>query len=208
VLPGVDTNRGRLSIGTAGSTFGHNGGVNTITVAAVSNNFLPINRRFLASDTTTTYSSGGPRKLFLNPVPATTAITPGCFLFACGGTTLQKVDIAAADCDTTTTPGFAPFCGTSAAAPNSAAIAALIKSRAPGLTNAQILARMKFTVLDIMAAGVDRDSGSGIVMADAAHHVTCSSGPVTFGARYRFRVPSSCAPHRLDIIGPNVQIAI
>ena len=165
----VDTNRGQLSIGTAGSTFGHNGGVNTITVAAVSNNFQPINRRFLATDTTTTYSSDGPRRLFLNPVPATTAITSGCVLFSCsGGTTLQKVDIAAADCDTTTTPGFIPFCGTSAAAPNSAAIAALIKSRAPGLTNAQVLARMKFTALDIMAVGADRDSGSGIVMADAA----------------------------------------
>src|SRR5262249_7826522 len=134
----VDTNRGRLSIGTAGSTFGHNGGLNTISVAAVSNNFLPINRRFVASDTTTTYSSDGPRKLFLNPVPATTAITAGCVLFSCGGgTTLQKVDIAAADCDTTTTPGFAPFCGTSAAAPNSAAIAALIKSKAPAMSNAQ-----------------------------------------------------------------------
>src|SRR5262249_20048590 len=69
----VDTNRGRLSIGTNGSTFGHNGGVNTISVAAISNNFAPISgRRFLPTDTTATYSSDGPRRLFLNPVPAIT----------------------------------------------------------------------------------------------------------------------------------------
>src|SRR5262249_48759916 len=144
--------------------------VNTISVAAVSNNFAPISgRRFLPTDTTATYSSDGPRRLFLNPVPAITAITPGCVLYACGGgTVLSKVDIAAADCDTTTTPGFAPFCGTSAAAPQAAAIAALVKSAHPAFTNAQVLARMKSTAIDIMAAGTDVDSGAGIVMADRA----------------------------------------
>ena len=166
----VDTNRGRLSIGTNGSTFGHNGGVNTITVAAVSNSFSPISgRQFLASDTVATYSSDGPRKLFLNPVPATTPITAGCYLYACGGgTLLPKVDIAAADCDTTTTPGFTSFCGTSAAAPQAAAIAALVKSAYPALSNTAVLAKMKTTAIDIMAAGTDVDSGAGIVMADKA----------------------------------------
>ena len=166
----LDTSRGRLSIGTNGSTFGHNGGVNTITVAAVSNNFLPISgRQFVSSDTITTYSSDGPRKLFLNPVPATTAITAGCYLYACGGgTLLPKVDIAAADCDTTTTPGFTTFCGTSAAAPQAAAIAALVKSAYPALSNTAVLTKMKTTAIDIMAAGTDVDSGAGIVMANKA----------------------------------------
>jgi hypothetical protein len=167
----VDTHRGRLSIGTNGSTYGHNGGVNTISVGAVSNsNFTAISgRKFQSSDTITTYSSDGPRKLFLNPVPATTPITAGCFLYACGGgTLLQKVDIAAADCNATTTPGFIPFCGTSAAAPQAAAIAALVKSSNPALTNAQVLAKLKSTAIDIMVAGIDVDSGAGIIMADAA----------------------------------------
>lgn len=179
----LDTHRGRLSIATNGSTFGHNGGVNTIAVAAVSNNFLPITgRRFAASDTIATYSSDGPRKLFLNPTPATTYITPGCFTFGCaggGGTLLPKVDIAAADCNTTTTPNFAPFCGTSAAAPNAAAIAALFKSSPLGLTNAAILAAMKSTAIDIMVAGVDVDSGAGIVMADGAVPGTLQVSPAT-----------------------------
>ncbi|QGM97821.1 FG-GAP-like repeat-containing protein [Methylocystis parvus] len=168
----LDSNRSRLSIATNGSTFGHNGGVKTITVAAVSNNFAPISGRKLnASDTITTYSSDGPRKLFLNPTPATSYITSGCATFACaggGGTLLPKVDISAADCDTTTTPGFIPFCGTSAAAPQAAAIAALVKSSAKSLTGSQILSRMRATAIDIMVAGRDVDSGSGIVMADAA----------------------------------------
>ena len=166
----VDTNRGRLSIGTNGSTYGHNSGVNTTAVGAISSNFLPTSgRKFNSSDTTTTYSSDGPRKLFLNPTPATTYITPGCALYSCGGgTLLPKVDIAAADCNTTTTPGFIPFCGTSAAAPQAAAIAALVKSSAPNLTGRQVIARMKATAIDNMAPGRDVDSGAGIVMADAA----------------------------------------
>ncbi|MBI1980975.1 MAG: VCBS repeat-containing protein, partial [Methylocystis sp.] len=165
----VDSHRGRLSIATNGSTFGHNGGVNTISVGAVSNSGSPISgRRFNAADTITTYSSDGPRKLFLNPVPATSYITPGCTTYGCGGgVLLPKVDMAAADCDTTTTPGFIPFCGTSAAAPQAAAIAALIKSSAKSLTGAQISARMRATAIDIMAPGRDVDSGAGIVMADA-----------------------------------------
>jgi hypothetical protein len=162
----LDTHRGRLSIATNGSTFGHNGGVNTISVAAVP---TPTGRKFNSGDQVETYSSDGPRRLFLNPVPATTAITPGCFLYSCGGgTTLPKVDIAASDCVTTTTPGFIPFCGTSAAAPQTAAIAALVKTAFPGASNAQVLARMKSSAIDIMAAGIDVNSGSGIVMADAA----------------------------------------
>ena len=68
----------------------------------------------------------------------------------------------------TKTPGFLPFYGTSAAAPNAAAIAALVKSARPTYTNAQILTALKATALDIRAVGVDRDSGSGIVMGKEA----------------------------------------
>lgn len=180
----LDTNRGRLSIGTNGSTYGHNGGINTISVGAISNNFLPVSgRKFAATDTTAAYSSDGPRKLFLDPVPAITYITTGCTTYGCaggGGTLLPKVDIAAADCDSNTTPGFTPyFCGTSAAAPQAAAIAALIKSSSLGLSNANILTRMKSTAIDIMTAGSDVDSGAGIVMADAAlmNALTITSTP-------------------------------
>lgn len=190
----VDTQRGRLSVGTSGSTFGHNGGVNTVSVAAVSNGNLPISgRKFIATDKIATYSSDGPRKLFLNPVPATTYITTGCATYGCaggGGTLLPKVDIAAADCNITTntttsngTLSFNPFCGTSAAAPQAAAIAALIKSSPLNLPYSAIISRMKSAAIDIMASGSDVDSGAGIVMADAAlmTNVTLTSAPA-FGA--------------------------
>jgi len=166
----VDTHRGQLSIKTNGSAFGHNAGASTVSVAAVSWNSAKTGTKpFVggAANPTETFSSDGPRKIFYNPNG--TAITPGNLLFATnGGTTLAKPDIAAADGVATRTPGFNPFYGTSAAAPHAAAIAAIVKSAKPGITNAQILAAMKATALDIRAPGVDVDSGVGIVMAKEA----------------------------------------
>ncbi len=60
------------------------------------------------------------------------------------------------------------FAGTSAAAPHAGAIAALIKSANPSLTAAQVRAALLSSAIDIEAAGPDRDSGIGIVMADTA----------------------------------------
>src|SRR3954465_9268126 len=59
------------------------------------------------------------------------------------------------------------FFGTSAAAPHAAAIAALLKSANPALTPAQIRTLLTATAIDIGVPGADRDSGAGIVMADA-----------------------------------------
>lgn len=166
----VDTHRGVLSISTTGSTYGHNGGPSTVTVAAVGWNSAKTGTRpFVggAANPIEIFSSDGPRKMFYNSNG--TAITPGNLLFGTnGGTTFAKPDIAAADGVTTKTPGFNPFFGTSAAAPHAAGIAALVWSAKPSLTNAQVLACMKNTALDNMAPGADRDSGAGIAMALAA----------------------------------------
>jgi subtilisin family serine protease len=163
----LDTERGQLSINTSGATFGHNAGLNTVGTAATYWNSAKTGvRPFVggAANPTEIFSSDGPRQIFYNPDG--TAITPGNFLFDTnGGTTLVKPDITAADGVSTKTPGFLPFFGTSAAAPHAAAVAALIKSARPDYTNAQILNAMKQTALDIRALGLDRDSGSGIVMA-------------------------------------------
>lgn len=162
----LNTNRGRLSGGTAGQTFSHNAAANAFTVAAV-NVATASGGAFVGGGTNPveTYSSDGPRRIFYNA--AGTAITPGNFL-ATGGTLLQKPDLAAADCVVTATPGFNPFCGTSAAAPHAAAIAALMLQAAGGptsLTLAQMRAAISARSLDIEAVGVDRDSGSGIMDA-------------------------------------------
>ncbi len=156
-----------MSIPTTGATYGHGAAAKAVGVAAVYWNAAKTGTRpFIggAAIPTETFSSDGPRKIFFNPDG--TAITAGNFLFGTnGGTTLSKPDIAAADGAVAKTPTFSPFFGTSAAAPHAAAIAALVKSARPDYTNAQILAAMKATALDIRAAGVDRDAGSGIVMA-------------------------------------------
>jgi hypothetical protein len=162
----VDTLGGRLSIATAGSTFGHNAGVNTVSTAATYWNSAKTGTKPFtgAANPNEVFSSDGPRKIFFNPDG--TPITPGNLLFATnGGTTLAKPDIAAADGTSAKTPGFLPFFGTSAAAPHAAAIAALILQVQPAWTPQQVLTAIKSTALDSMAAGIDRDSGSGIVMA-------------------------------------------
>jgi len=178
----LDTHRGRITAAdsTAGSAFGHNAVGSGISVAAVDlATATGPGGTFTggAANPVETYSSDGPRKMFYQPNG--TAITPGNLLFATnGGTTLQKVDMAAGDCGTTTTPGFIPFCGTSAAAPTAAAIAALIKGANPAATNAQIVSSMNASALDIEAAGWDRDSGVGIVMVPSSLYSFTIGGTV------------------------------
>ena len=58
------------------------------------------------------------------------------------------------------------FFGTSAAAPHAAAIAGLLKAANPSLTPAMVRDALQNTAIDNEAAGIDRDSGYGIIMAD------------------------------------------
>ena len=162
----IDTNRGRLTHSTAGAVVGHNAGASTITVAAT--DVRPVGASpFTAPKPVEPYSSDGPRRMFLNPNG--TAMTPGNVLFGTnGGLTLPKPDITAADCGITTTPGFNPFCGTSAAAPHAAAIAAVLKSISTHPSGGQVQTAMYASAIDVEMAGRDRDSGVGIVMANAS----------------------------------------
>jgi hypothetical protein len=162
----IDTERGQLSIKTAGATFGHNAGASTVSTAATYWNSAHTGTRPFtgAANPNEPFSSDGPRKIFFQPDG--TPITPGNVLFGTnGGTTLAKPDVAAADGVSAKTPGFLPFFGTSAAAPHAAGIAALVLSAHPGYSPAQVLNALKVTALDSMSPGIDRDSGSGIVMA-------------------------------------------
>jgi Domain of unknown function (DUF4214)/Subtilase family/Fibronectin type III domain len=158
---------GRVSGGTTGSTVGHNAQASALSVGAVDvRNF---GGAFTGGPGTNVnfYSSDGPRRMFYNANGS--QITPGNVLFATGGGQLfNKVDLAASDCGVTTAPGFSPFCGTSAAAPTAASIAALVKSAKPTATRAEITTALLNGGLDIGATGTERDSGAGIVMAPAA----------------------------------------
>lgn len=160
----LDTQRGQLSLATSGATLGHSAATNAFSVAATAASYAFPNA-FTTANNVESFSSDGPRHVFYQADG--TPITPGDFS-STGGAIRQKPDITAADGVMTSLPassGLNPFYGTSAAAPHAAAIAALLWSYAPGLTPGQLRDLLTSTALDIGAAGVDRDSGYGIVMA-------------------------------------------
>jgi hypothetical protein len=168
----LDNNRGTLTVATAGQVHGHNTALNAYSVAATpalnpyySNLPMgPYPNYFSGANVVEGFSSDGPRRLFF--AADGTPITPGNFS-STGGVVRQKPDITAADgVSVTGVGGFgSPFYGTSAAAPHAAAIAALVKAAKPTLTNDQIRTALTSTAIDIMGAGVDRDSGAGILNA-------------------------------------------
>lgn len=162
----LNTHGGRLQSGTIGQTGGHSAAANAFSIAAV-NVASAGGGAFTGggSNPVEDFSSDGPRRIFYHANG--TPITPGNFL-ATGGTVRQKPDLAAANRVATATPGFNPFSGTSAAAPHAAAIAALMLSANPSATPTEIRTALTSTALDIMGAGVDRNSGFGIVDALAA----------------------------------------
>lgn len=165
----LNTNRGALTVSTPGVIYGHNGALNAISVAATPSGPTTFDGRSIgpfpnphtSANTVETFSSDGPRRIFYNADG--TPITPGN-VSSTGGQLLQKPDITAADGSATTTPGFIPFYGTSAAAPHAAALMALLKSASPASTNTQLYNAMVSSAIDIEAPGTDRDSGSGIFM--------------------------------------------
>jgi hypothetical protein len=162
----LNTLRGRLSVRTAGQIFGHPSAALAYAVAAV-NVATAGGGAFVggAVNPAETFSSDGPRRIFY--AANGTSITPGNFS-STGGTVRPKPDLAAADGVATSTPGFNPFFGTSAAAPHAAAIAGLVLQAAGGPNSLSVSALRNVlfgATLDIEATGVDRDSGYGILDA-------------------------------------------
>jgi hypothetical protein len=165
------TNRNRLAISTAGETHGHaaTSAPNSFGVAATpaQGPAGPYPGVFGPANKVETFSSDGPRRIFFAENGA--AFTPGN-VSASGGVVLQKPDFTAADgVSVTGVGGFSnPFFGTSAAAPHAAAIAGLVKSRNLFQSSSQVRNALFKSAIDIEEAGVDRDSGIGIIMADTA----------------------------------------
>jgi hypothetical protein len=195
----LETLGGILSWQTTGSTHGHNSttaatsfGVAATPAATAAGCYSPLvtppgpyPNPFTAANAVECFSSDGPRRIFFNGDGS--AITPNNFLQATnGGQVLAKPDFAAADGVSVSGAGYTgtglddvhtPFYGTSAAAPHAAAIAALVWSRDVRQSAAQVKADLVASAIDIMGTGVDRDSGAGILMADAAvGHYSCAYG--------------------------------
>lgn len=151
--PAYRVSRGGDVVGP--TIFGHNGATAAITLAAVP-----------ASNAATVepYSSRGPVTHYFGPV---TSAAPAAPLAA--PRVIAKPDLAASDCVMTTffAPSTHRFCGTSAAAPAAAAIAALQLAADPSLTPRRIRALQLASGRPVGAFGPLAE-GSGLVDAVAA----------------------------------------
>jgi hypothetical protein len=198
---------------TSGTTHGHNHAALAFSCAATpaAEAFCdvaagPFPNPFTTADKVECFSSDGPRRIFFNA--NSTPITPGN-VSSTGGLLRQKPDITAADgTDVTGVGGFPdPFYGTSAAAPHAGAIAALVKSAVPGITNAQVRTALINSALDIEAAGVDRDSGAGIIMAFEAMQAAGATPQAVIASAGATLVSESCSPAN-GVLDPGETVTI
>ncbi|HWO59907.1 MAG TPA: S8 family serine peptidase [Umezawaea sp.] len=173
-----DSSDGLKKFVTPGVTRGHSAAKGAISVAAApaaaalpfdlepgdpANPKGPYPGTFNSDSKLERFTSDGPRKVFFKADG-----TPGA-------ETRQKPDLTAADGVATSVSGFNPFFGTSAAAPNAAAIAGLILSGNPTLTPAEVKEALTATAIDIAEPGTDNRSGVGVVLADRALSYTGAS---------------------------------
>lgn len=161
---------------TVGPTiYGHNGGINTISIAA---------NPFNAPNSPETYSSRGPVVQYYAPVSGS---TPAAALSS--PSVLARPDVSATDGDCTTFFGqddvnpvtsTCPwrFFGTSAAAPNAAGVAALLLQKASSLTNDQIRAKLK-TTASVMTGGSVNSRGTGRINALSAYAIAPGAPSLT-----------------------------
>ena len=129
---------------TSGSVFGHPCVREVVAVGAVDVNDVGF-------DTLEGFSSQGP-----------------CELFSPTHEVRTKPDVAAADGVNTSLADFAPFFGTSAAAPHVAAVAALLIEAAGGpgvVSNTRIANVLRVAAVDRGTPGVDNSFGHGVVDA-------------------------------------------
>jgi len=155
------TGSGQQYVTPTGSIIGHAALREAVAVGA-------INVSDPGLDTVESYSSEGPVSIFF-PAPETRS----------------KPDIVAFDgVSISNAGGFPrcpPFCrffGTSAAAPHSAAVAALLLSKNPAFTPSDIQDLLRTAAVDISAPGPDDMSGAGRIDAlAAAQAAECASDP-------------------------------
>jgi len=151
------------------AVFGHAGSAAAITVAAV-----PFNN----SARVESYSSRGPVTHLYRPVEG-----PAPALPLGSPEVIAKPDLAATDCGATTffaflSSGTWRFCGTSAAAPHAAAIAALVRQAKPTLPAQQVRSTLTGTAAPV-GSFAPAAAGAGLVDAFAA--IDSLPGPIEGG---------------------------
>ena len=159
------------------SVYGHAGAESAIAVAAV-----PFNN----SARIEAYSSRGPVTHYFGPVEGPTPALP-----LGSPQMIAKPDLAATDCGATTffaflSAGTWRFCGTSAAAPHAAAVAALVRQAEPSLSEQQVRGAMAGTAV---AVGPFPAKAAGAGLVDALAAIGSLPGPIEGGDE-----PSETAP--------------
>jgi subtilisin-like proprotein convertase family protein len=190
------SNRGELTYRTGGSARGHNASADAISVGATpaaqafnaSSPTGPFPGLHTTADLSERFSSDGPVRQYFTPAGA--PLTPGN-LSSTGGVGRTGVDITAADGVATTVAGFTRFYGTSAAAPNAAALAALALEARPSLAPDQLEDALEASAIDIEAVGADPVAGSGIVMGPALLAAAGAAPRAKLAAGARTVVPST-----------------
>lgn len=139
------------------TVFGHAGAAAAIGVGAV---------RYSDGSKPERYSSRGPVKHYFGPVVNASPAPPT------GEQVISKPDLVATDCGATSffarlEAGAWRFCGTSAAAPHAAAVAALVRQANPGASATQVRAALEGTARPVGAFGASA-VGSGLVDAYGA----------------------------------------
>jgi hypothetical protein len=141
------------------SIYGHAGAAGAIAVGAVP---------FANSATSEPYSSRGPVTHYFGPVLSSLPAAPT------GPQVISKPDIAATDCGVTTffasfvaAEGVWRFCGTSAAAPHAAAVAALVRQANPSASAAEVRADLAATAQPVGGFGANA-VGAGLLDAYGA----------------------------------------
>ncbi len=155
--------------------FGHNGAASAISVGAI---------RFDKTTEPEKYSSRGPVRHDFGPVTGTEAAAP-----LGSPEILSKPDVVATDCGVTTffagfTGAVWRFCGTSAAAPHAAGIAALMLEAEPGEAPSGIRSALQASAVEVSTFGPCA-VGAGLVEAVGALEELPS--PETF-------TPPECSP--------------
>ncbi|MFL5833804.1 MAG: S8 family serine peptidase [Solirubrobacterales bacterium] len=151
------------------AVFGHAGSESAIAIAAA-----PFNN----SAKIEPYSSRGPVTHLFGPVTGSTPALPLGL-----PKVIPKPDLAATDCGATTffafpSSGTWRFCGTSAAAPHAAAIAALVRQAKPSLPAQQVRSALTDTAAPV---GTFPAEAAGAGMVDAFAAIASLPGPIEGG---------------------------
>jgi Big-like domain-containing protein/subtilase family protein len=181
---------------TVGPTvFGHTGATGAVSVAAT---------RYGNGAQPEPYSSRGPVTHYYGPVSGTIPALP-----LGSAETIAKPDITATDCGATTffasyaaSEATWRFCGTSAAAPHAAGVAALELDAEPGATVSEVRAAQTGTAT-AMSAGSNA-VGAGLLDADAAVGSLLPATAVTITEHPASRTADSTPTFAFSPSGPHV----